>query len=136
MGRAHQFFATPFATSLQRGSLIRCPTEPPFQTAASSAQVRPQRWMVFVDGENLAIRAKDAAASDQFQLIDWDKNQLVIRLTVYPRFRTLQQADVPTVCGSIVQQAKALLDAKVPRPFIDGLRAAAASAVVPHTCGV
>jgi hypothetical protein len=42
---------------------------------------------------------------------DWPKNQLRVRLVVYPRYQSLQRTTARRVCGSLVQQMKSLFGA-------------------------
>jgi hypothetical protein len=37
---------------------------------------------------------------------DWDKNQLALQMTIYPRYRSLQKITSKEVCGEVIQQIK------------------------------
>ena len=37
---------------------------------------------------------------------DWDKNQLLVKITAYPRYKSLQIKTTKGVCGSLIKQMK------------------------------
>jgi hypothetical protein len=93
---------------------------------ASTVQADPSPSVLYLMGEPVSLfewgifrleaRAERFAWSgldikSQFAHVeyDWPKNQLQIRLTVYPRYQSLQRTTARQVCGSLVQQAKSLL---------------------------
>ncbi len=66
-------------------------------------------WGVF----RLQARAELFAWDDidvrkQFARVDydWDKNQLTLRMTVYPRYQSLQKVTARGACGSLIRQIK------------------------------
>ncbi|MGA2351354.1 MAG: hypothetical protein ABSF70_13045 [Terracidiphilus sp.] len=49
---------------------------------------------------------------------DWQKNELGIKLVVYPAYQSLQQATARQACGSLMSQMKTLLGADPKMPEI------------------
>jgi hypothetical protein len=87
------------------------------------AQADPSRSVRYLMGESISLfewgifrlqaRAELFAWDDldirkQFARVDydWSKNQLTLRLTVYPRYQSLQKSTAKEVCGSLVRQMK------------------------------
>jgi hypothetical protein len=52
---------------------------------------------------------------------DWPKNQLRVRLVVYPRYQSLQKSTARQVCGSLIRQMKGLFGVAPGFEFIRGI---------------
>jgi hypothetical protein len=62
------------------------------------------------DGLDL-IRPRPQIANVEY---DWDKNQLMINLTIYPRYRSLQKSTPKKICGEVIHQMKGLFGVLTP----------------------
>jgi hypothetical protein len=93
---------------------------------SSTAHADPSPSVRYLMGESVSLfewgifrleaRAQRFAFSDldiknQFARVeyDWPKNQLRVKLVVYPHYQSLQKTTARQVCGSLIQQMKSLL---------------------------
>lgn len=90
---------------------------------AAAANAEPSRSIRYLMGESVSLfewgifrlqaRAELFAWDDidirkQFARVgyDWEKNQITLRMTVYPRYQSLQKVTPRGACGSLIRQIK------------------------------